>query len=232
MSPARARQVLSALALGSVAWGTLAGCAAAPVAGEERRPAATERATGRRGPGPTELRGRTNPSGAEVAKILGASGLAFDTVAEDRQWRLVFAGRQLPRVTLFVLYGGTFTAVMGRLFTVPPTTGVEFYRAVARKNYDFDQLKLSVDGEGGLYASFEVPTRILDERELMENIFGLASAMDEVGAELARFAAPGESAPGESAPSPDERPQPLPAGRGPLIEAWRARFEPLLARLP
>lgn len=223
MRPAAARGVLAALLLG-------AGCAHPAV---DVRPAPATAATG-----PTSLEGRPrtparrgpNPTGAEVARILGSSGLAFDTVAPGRQWRLVFAGRRQARVTLYVLYGGQFTTVVGRLFTVPETAGVGFYRALARKNYDFDQLKLSVDDEGGVFASFEVPTRILDERELLENIFGLAGAMDEVGAELARFASPD----GGPLPAPDDDAPPprLPATRGRILEALRTQLRPLLAQLP
>lgn len=213
------RRVLALAVLGLLAACTrtpiVADGPAAPLRGLDVREAAA------RAGQTNALRSGTNPSGAEIERILGQSGLAFETLDPGRHWRVVFAGRQLPRVVLYVVHGDEFTVVLGKLFTVGADAGVEFYRVIARKNYDFDQLKLSVDDKGGVFASFEVPTRILDRRELLENIFGLAGAIDAVLPELVRHATP---------QWPDEDEEPAPKGReGELIEALRRTLGPALA---
>jgi hypothetical protein len=167
-------------------------------------------------------------SGPDIERYLADSGLVYVTVVPERRWMLAFAGQQLPRLVVYVVRGGEFTVVMGKLFTVADDTGLEFYRALARKNYEFDQLKLSVARDGGVYASFEVPTRLVDRRELLENIFGLAGAIDAVLPELARVARPVDGdLPEEDDESPVE-PQPLPRlPEGALIEALRLSLDGL-----
>lgn len=166
---------------------------------------------------------RPAPSGRDVEAMLASSGLRYVTLEPDQRWMIAFAGRHRPHIVVHVLHGDRFTIVLGRLFTVPAAAGVEFYRLLALKNYAFDQLKLSVDEEGGCYASLEVPRRLLDTQELLENVFGLAGVIDAVTAELAPAAgAEPEGSEVDADPLDDalppspRRPVPLP---GPIIEA-------------
>lgn len=150
------------------------------------------------------------PTGAQVERYLADSGLNYLTLEADRRWMIAFAGNQVPRLVVFVVHADAFTVVLGRLFTVGDEAGVDFYRKLARKNFDHDQLKLSVDDRGGVYASYEVPTRLLDRRELLENIFGLASALDVLVPTLNEHAVP-------EAPQPEK----LPLNR-PILEVRRS----------
>lgn len=141
-------------------------------------------------------RARTGgPTGSDVTRMLEASGLYFHTIERDRQWMLAFTGERLPQVVLHVMHRPQFTVVLGRLFEVPEGAGVDFYRALALKNFELDQLKLSVDPSGVVFASFEVPTRILDQRELLENVLSLATIIDNVVPELLEQSSPAADEP-------------------------------------
>jgi len=156
-----------------------------------------------------------NPSSADIPTILNEAKLTFETVEPGRRWMISFAGEKLDRVVLYVIHGAKFTIVMGKLFTLAPGTDAAFYKAIARKNFDFDQLKLSVDKQGSVFASFEVPTRIVDKRELLENIFALASAIDAVVPDLVDLANPVPPSDDEPMPKhpklPTRKPRPVPS---------------------
>lgn len=166
----------------------LAGCAHAPPATPAPIPVAQPRPPDRR-----------DPTGLEVERILAGSGLAYVTVEPGRKWAIPFAGRS-PTV-VWVVHGTKFTLVMGKVFTVTGETGVDLYKALARRNYDLDQVKLSVDEGGTIFASYEVPTRILDDVELLEDIYGLAGAIESMHKELAPLVDPDTI---------DTTPEPLP----------------------
>lgn len=150
-------------------------------------------------------------TGAQVERYLADSGLNYLTLEADRRWMIAFAGDRVPRIVVFVVYADAFTVVLGRLFTVGDDAGDDFYRKLARKNFEHDQLKLSVDDRGGVYASYEVPTRLLDRRELLENVFGLASAIDALVPALNEHAVPESLEPEE-----------LPLNKRPILEVRRS----------
>jgi len=162
-------------------------------------------------PAPLPLRtaasGTVGLTGEDIARALEESGVEHETLEPGRRWMAAFAGRRLPRVVLYVVRGDDFTVIMGKLFTVSDKTSTAFYRALARRNFDYDQMKFSLDAGGGVFASFEVPTRLLDRRELLENLFGLAVAIDTMLPELLRDAGFGD-APDAPAPEPAPRTEP------------------------
>lgn len=136
---------------------------------------------------PTDVR---NPSAEQVADILSHAGFQYSTVAPGKRWRVTFAGHKQPTVSVDVVYSDHFTVVLGQLFTMPPTADNDVYKAIAERNFDLEQMKLSVDPSGAVFASFEVPTRILDRRELLENIVSLAAALDSLKLDEASQAEP------------------------------------------
>lgn len=150
----------------------------------------------------------------DIEKALLESGLPYATVEPGRRWLLSFAGKR-QRILLYVVRGDEYTLVLGKLFTAGKDAGLELYRSIARRNYDYHQLKLSVDTNGAVFGSFEVPTRILDRQELLEDIFSLAAAIDSVGPELL-LETPDET-PEDDDEDDEVMPTVLPAA--PLIEA-------------
>jgi hypothetical protein len=121
-----------------------------------------------------------NPSAAQVADIIEHAGLTYATVTPNKRWRVTFAGHRQPTISVDVVYSDHFTVVMGQLFILPTSADSDVYKTIAERNFDLEQMKLSVDPGGAVFASFEVPTRILDRRELLENIVSLAAALDSM----------------------------------------------------
>jgi len=155
-----------------------------------------------------------NPSATQIPSMLRQSGLEFVTLDPGRRWRVSFAGRMHPIVNVFVVYSNAFTIVWGKLFTLPNGAGSDIYKAIAERNFDLEQMKLSVDPAGEVFASFEVPTRIMDRRELVENIVSLAKALD-----LLDLDHPPTTPPPTLQPPPEQpRPTPTPAMDGPMQE--------------
>jgi hypothetical protein len=150
----------------------------------------------------------------DVEAILAGSGLSYVTLEPGRLWMLGFAGKDEARVTVHVVRGDQFTMILGRICMVPAGAGAAFYRGLARRNFDIPQIKLGVDAKNGVFASFEVPSRILDREELLEDVFTLAGVMDEVRRGLLLDALPADDA----AP---ERPAPRPPTAAAIIEARR-----------
>jgi hypothetical protein len=139
--------------------------------------------------------------------MLRQSGLEYDTLEPGHRWKLSFAGKQHPLLDVYVLYSDHFTVILGKLCTLQANTSKETYQAIARRNFDLEQLKLSVNRNGEVFASFEVPTRILDRRELLENIVSLAAALDSMKLDEADVA-PGVQAP-HPVPTPEHQLPPL-----------------------
>ena len=157
----------------------------------------------------------------DVEVVLRQAGLTFTTIEPDHRWRIVFAGLRVPRIVVHVVRGQSFTVVLGKLFTVPTRVDAGFYRELARRNFELEQMKLSIDADGGVFASFEVPSRILDRRELLENIMGLAAAVDVVTPELQ----PGDAQEPEESKEPLPQVPVVPGGAGPIIKAERDRLD-------
>jgi hypothetical protein len=131
-------------------------------------------------PGPRVPPDGLNPSATQIPSMLRQSGLEFVTLDPGRRWRVSFTGHIHPIVNVFVVYSNAFTVVWGKLFTLPDGADGDIYKAIAQRNFDLEQMKLSVDPAGEVFASFEVPTRIMDRRELVENIVSLAKALDSL----------------------------------------------------
>jgi hypothetical protein len=122
-----------------------------------------------------------NPSADDIVQILSQSGLRFATLDPGHRWQVSFAGHDhRADVLIDVIYTDTFTVVLGKLFTLPAGADTDIYKAIAERNFELEQMKLSVDQTGSVFASFEVPTRIIDRRELLENIASLAAALDSL----------------------------------------------------
>ena len=162
-----------------------------------------------------------NPSAQGVAEMLRESGMPFTTLDTGKRWRVSVSQRQHPAILVDVVYSDAFTVVLSKVCTLPDGADSDIYKVIAERNYDLEQLKLSVDRSGDVFASFEVPTRILDRRELMENIVSLAAAMDSI-----KLDGSGQNAP------PDAR-QPSTPGRGdhaPAVQVIRAPGAGIQAR--
>lgn len=195
----------------------LAGCAHAPLTGPAAptAPSAPVLAAAARPERPR----RAAPAGRSIEAMLADSGLSYVTVEAGRLWMIGFARGGRPPVLVQVVRGDVFTMVMGRLGTVPPHAGARFFRNLARRNFDVAQLKLGIDGDDVVYASFEVPSRLVDRQELLEDVFTMAKVMPDVKASLFGPASP--SSPPPPAPPVCPRPPPHPAAAAPVIEAWR-----------
>lgn len=190
-----------------------AGCAHAV----PERPAPPGLASAAPGPGRPVLVAAPENQGARLEAMLARSGLSYVTVEPGRIWMIGFAREDRPPVMVHVVRGDAYTLIMGRLGTVPGGAGPDFYRGLARRNFDVPQLKLGVDAHDGLYASFEVPSRLVDREELLEDVFGLARTVDELRKALFDGAAPSQD-------GPLPRPQLPPAAPSPpdaIIEARR-----------
>ncbi len=172
-------------------------------------------------PPPASAHVERKPGLHSVEEILATSGLAYATLDPGHAWVIGFARDELPPSFVRIIVGPDFTLVMGRLGTVPPGAGSAFYRALARRNFELAQLKLSVDPDDSVFASFEVPNRLVDREELLEDVFTLARLMDDEGALFGPgsgwpVAEPPSPPPGKS-PARRRRPSPPPTEASPLI---------------
>jgi hypothetical protein len=159
-----------------------------------------------------------NPSADDIVQILNQSGLRFATVDPGHRWEVSFASHERGDVLVDIIYTDTFTIVLGKLFTLPAEADAEIYKAIAERNFDLEQMKLSVDHTGSVFASFEVPTRIIDRRELLENIASLAAALGSLRIDDAPSAPPSHG--------PVRHPRPAPGGTPPPVETIGAPARP------
>jgi hypothetical protein len=63
---------------------------------------------------------------------------------------------------------------MAYLFDIPNDCGRSFYQDICRRNYELNQVKLSIDSSNRLWISYEIPNRILDWNELSSDIDTIA----------------------------------------------------------
>lgn len=153
----------------------------------------------------------------QLEEILAASGLTYVTVEAGRMWMIGFAPERGRPVMVHVVRGDAFTLILGRLGSVPVGAGESFYRLLARRNFEVPQMKLGLDAQDGVYAAFEVPSRLVDREELLADVFTLARTMDELRTTLL-----GEETFEPASPPPSRPPLlPSPGQPTPIFEAMR-----------
>lgn len=129
-----------------------------------------------------------------------ASPPVLTTTVAEKQWRLTFPGRLIEGAPMQVEIAlhPAMTVLMAPLLPLPASTSRDLLASLMVQNYELYQSKLSISPEGQLFASYEVPNRLLDRRELLENVEDLtvlgrniASAVSaRLGEEAARTQPP------------------------------------------
>ena len=159
----------------------------------------------------------SGPQDVPLEEILATSGLTYVTVEAGRMWMIGFAPERGRPVMVHVVRGDAFTLILGRLGSVPVGAGESFYRLLARRNFEVPQMKLGLDAQDGVYAAFEVPSRLVDREELLADVFTLAKTMDELRTTLL-----GEETFEPASPPPARPPLLIPPGQlPPILEAMR-----------
>ncbi|HKG22378.1 MAG TPA: YbjN domain-containing protein [Blastocatellia bacterium] len=119
-------------------------------------------------------------SAARVASLLEESGYAY-TKAADSVWAVAFEGKSLPKFNVVastqqdVLVLFTIVAEKKNLRLTP-----EDMQRLLKLNGDLDRVKIGVDKDGDLFVRIDLSIRVLDTRELKENIEQVAAATDVV----------------------------------------------------
>ncbi|HVF92066.1 MAG TPA: YbjN domain-containing protein [Blastocatellia bacterium] len=119
-------------------------------------------------------------STARVAALLEESGYAY-TKAADSVWAVAFEGKSLPKFNVVastqqdVLVLFTIVAEKKNLRLTP-----ESMQRLLQMNGDLDRVKIGIDKDGDLFVRIDLSIRVLDARELKENIEQVAAATDLV----------------------------------------------------
>jgi len=126
-------------------------------------------------------------SSGKVAALLEASGYTYTKAAEG-VWAVSFEGKSLPRFNVVasvqpdILVLFTIVVEKKDLKLTP-----EAMQRLLKLNGNLDRVKIGIDKEGDLFVRVDLSTRVLDAREMKENIEQVAAATDEVFAAMKPF---------------------------------------------
>ena len=112
------------------------------------------------------------------------------TRLEAGLWTIPFEGHSLSSYNVFVTSNEGVVLVFVVVadhdsFEETP----ELVRALLRCNVDLDRIKVGIDDDGDVFARIDLTERILDARELSENIDQAAAAADEIYRRIAPYLA-------------------------------------------
>jgi hypothetical protein len=137
--------------------------------------------------GSTNVAHAQDKPSAKVAGLLEASGYAY-TKAADGVWAISFKGKSLPSFNVVasvqpeILVLFTIVVEKKELKLTP-----EAMQRLLKLNSDLDRVKIGIDKEGDLFVRVDLSTRLLDAREMKENVEQVAAATDEVFAAMRPF---------------------------------------------
>lgn len=106
-----------------------------------------------------------------------ATRAQIEVVAEGKHWRVGFPDRLLAPgqpVKVEIVRHPAMTVMMAPLLRVPKNPPAEMLGALLAQNYELYQAKLSLGPQGDLYVSYEVPNRLLDRQELIDDVEDLS----------------------------------------------------------
>lgn len=106
-----------------------------------------------------------------------ATRTRFEVVAEGKHWRVSFPDRLLAPnqpVAIEIVRHPAMTVMMAPMLRVPKNPPAEMLGALLAQNYELYQAKLSLGPQGDLYVSYEVPNRLLDQQELIDDVEDLS----------------------------------------------------------
>lgn len=113
-------------------------------------------------------------SGNDIHKFFDKYDYKYTVKDDFNWWVLPYKGSVCGDFNVDVKYGRDYTYVMAYLFDVPKDCGRFFYWDLCRRNFELNQVKLSIDGDNRLWISYEIPNRILDWNELCSDIDTIA----------------------------------------------------------
>jgi hypothetical protein len=156
--------------------------------------------------------GAAAPSAADMEKWLTEEKLPFRALEAGKRWAITFEGQNTGTLTVIVVRGKDVTTALVRLFQVPDGASAAFYQALLRQNFAMFQIKLGLSDRNDLFLSYEVPNRILDRRELVEDVKAVARAADKLYPDALQAARQGlqeqpRAAPVASVPAQPQFPQ-------------------------
>jgi hypothetical protein len=113
-------------------------------------------------------------TGKDIHKFFDKHDYKYTVKNENNWWVLPYKGTACGNFNVDVKYGRDYTYVMAYLFDVPKDCGRFFYWDLCRRNFELNQVKISIDGDNRLWISYEIPNRLLDTNELCSDIDTIA----------------------------------------------------------
>lgn len=117
---------------------------------------------------------------ARVASLLEETGYSYSKAA-DNVWAIAYEGKSLPKFNVVatvhedILVLFTIVAEKNSLRLTP-----DVVQRLLQLNGDLDRVKIGVDKDGDLFVRTDLSIRVLDAREMKENIEQVAAATDVV----------------------------------------------------
>jgi hypothetical protein len=130
--------------------------------------------------GPSIAAQAQGKSSARVAGLLEDSGYAY-TKAADSVWAIAFEGKSLSQFNVVasaheeILVLFTVVAEKKNLKLTPELT-----QRLLQLNGELDRVKIGLDKDGDLFVRVDLSIRVLDTREMKENVEQVAAATDVV----------------------------------------------------
>ncbi|HYP26811.1 MAG TPA: YbjN domain-containing protein [Blastocatellia bacterium] len=132
-------------------------------------------------PGPAAVaQAQNNKPSARVAVLLEETGYPYSKAA-DNVWAIDFQGKSMPK---FNVIASTHEDVLVLFTIVAEKDSLRLTPGVIQKllqlNGDLDRVKIGIDKDGDLFVRTDLSIRVLDVREMKENIEQVAAATDVV----------------------------------------------------
>lgn len=123
-------------------------------------------------------------TGSQIEEMLKSANLKYISLgqgAERNAFLLPFESKNCPDLAVVVALSekGDFVSIFSRIMDVPDDAPASFYRHLLMLNERIWQAKFALSKEGALFFEFEIPSRLLDARELVEDIYATAQFVDK-----------------------------------------------------
>ena len=119
-------------------------------------------------------------SAAKTGRLLNESGVNFTKVAND-VWTVPFEGKNLRSFQVLI---GVDKDVLVMFVIVTDkkkyTRSPELLNKLLSQNDQMDRVKIGIDKQGEIAVRIDLTVRLMDKRELSENLDQVAAASDEI----------------------------------------------------
>jgi len=102
-------------------------------------------------------------------------------------WVVPFVGEGKDEIDVSVILDKNLVVISTYIASVTEKKGKDGFKHILELNYEMDQSKIGLDKNGDLYLLYEIPTKFLDKKELIDDINASAKYVSDNYKDITKY---------------------------------------------